>query len=38
MRIAVPFQIPRRANPAGGIIATVAEMIRFAELHIGDGV
>ncbi len=38
LRIAVPFQIPRRANPAGGIIATVAEMIRFAELHIGDGV
>ena len=37
MRIAVPYQIPRRANPAGGIIATVSEMIRFAEMHIGDG-
>lgn len=37
IRIAVPFQIPRRANPAGGIISTVAEMIRFAEMHIGDG-
>ncbi len=37
IRIAVPFQIPRRANPAGGIIATVSEMIRFAEMHIGDG-
>ena len=37
LRIAVPFQIPRRANPAGGIISTVAEMIRFAEMHIGDG-
>jgi CubicO group peptidase (beta-lactamase class C family) len=37
IRIAAPFQIPRRANPAGGIISNVAEMIRFAELHIGDG-
>lgn len=37
IRVAEPFQIPRRANPAGGIIATVAELIRFAELHIGDG-
>lgn len=37
IRIAVPFQIPRRANPAGGIICTVSEMIRFAEMHIGDG-
>lgn len=37
LRIAAPFQIPRRANPAGGIIATVAELIRFAEMHIGDG-
>ncbi len=38
LRVANPFQIPRRANPAGGIIATVGELIRFAELHIGDGV
>ncbi len=37
VRVARPFQIPRRANPAGGIIATVRELIRFAELHIGDG-
>jgi hypothetical protein len=37
VRIAMPFQIPRRANPAGGIISTVSEMIRFAEMHIGDG-
>ncbi len=37
IRIATPFQIPRRANPAGGIISSVAEMIRFAEMHIGDG-
>jgi CubicO group peptidase (beta-lactamase class C family) len=37
IRVAKPFQIPRRANPAGGIIATVGELIRFAELHIGDG-
>jgi CubicO group peptidase (beta-lactamase class C family) len=37
IRVATPFQIPRRANPAGGIIATVSELIRFAELHIGDG-
>src|SRR5215203_1795039 len=32
VRIAKPFQIPRRANPAGGIISTVAEMIRFTEM------
>lgn len=37
IRVAAPFQIPRRSNPAGGIIATVGELIRFAELHIGDG-
>ncbi len=37
LRIAEPAQIPRRANPAGGIVSTVAEMIRFAEMHIGDG-
>jgi CubicO group peptidase (beta-lactamase class C family) len=37
IRIATPFQIPRRANPAGGIISTVSEMIRFAEMHFGDG-
>ena len=36
-QVTAPFQIPRRANPAGGIIASVAELIRFAELHIGDG-
>lgn len=37
VRVAAPFQIPRRANPAGGIIATVDELLCFAELHIGDG-
>lgn len=36
--VARPFQIPRRANPAGGIIATVSELIHFAELHIDDGI
>ncbi|MCO5223056.1 MAG: beta-lactamase family protein [Thermomicrobiales bacterium] len=37
IRVAAPFQIPRRANPAGGIISNVAEVLRFARLHIGDG-
>lgn len=37
LRVASPFQIPRRANPAGGIMTNVSELLRFAELHIGDG-
>lgn len=35
--IARPWPIPRRSNPAGGISATVGELLRFAKMHMQDG-
>ncbi|MEO8538719.1 MAG: serine hydrolase domain-containing protein [bacterium] len=36
--VARPYAIPRSANPAGAIIGTVGELLKFAEFHLGDGV
>jgi CubicO group peptidase (beta-lactamase class C family) len=36
-RIADPWPIPRRSNPAGGISSNVAELLRFARAHMQDG-
>jgi CubicO group peptidase (beta-lactamase class C family) len=36
-RIADPWPIPRRSNPAGGITSNVAELLRFARAHVQDG-
>jgi CubicO group peptidase (beta-lactamase class C family) len=33
-----PWAIPRTANPAGGIVASVREMLRYARLWLDDGV
>jgi CubicO group peptidase (beta-lactamase class C family) len=32
-----PWQLPRSANPAGGIIASVRELLRYAGLQLRDG-
>jgi CubicO group peptidase (beta-lactamase class C family) len=36
-KIADPWPIPRRSNPAGGISSNVAELLRFARAHMQDG-
>lgn len=33
-----PYPLPRWGNPAGGIISTTADLLRFAAFHLGDGV
>lgn len=35
--VADPWPIPRRSNPAGGVISNVPELIRFAVMHLRDG-
>jgi CubicO group peptidase (beta-lactamase class C family) len=37
VRVANPWPIPRRSNPAGGVISNAAELIRFAVCHARDG-
>ncbi|MCO5223055.1 MAG: beta-lactamase family protein [Thermomicrobiales bacterium] len=32
-----PWPIPRRSNPAGGVISNVPELIRFAVMHLRNG-
>jgi CubicO group peptidase (beta-lactamase class C family) len=32
-----PWPIPRALRPAGGVIASVADLLRYAEFHLGDG-
>jgi CubicO group peptidase (beta-lactamase class C family) len=36
-RVADPWPIPRRSNPAGGVSSNVGELLRFAQMHIQDG-
>jgi CubicO group peptidase (beta-lactamase class C family) len=35
--IARPWGVPRTANPAGGIVSTVSDQLRYARFHMGDG-
>jgi CubicO group peptidase (beta-lactamase class C family) len=35
--IARPYPIPRSSNPAGGIISTVGDLLRFAAVHLQGG-
>jgi CubicO group peptidase (beta-lactamase class C family) len=35
--LASPWPIGRAANPAGGISATVGDLLRYAQFHMGDG-
>ena len=37
LTVADPWPIPRRSNAAGGVISNVAELIRFAVMHLRDG-
>src|SRR5215213_4957743 len=32
-----PWALPRSVNPAGGLIASVEDMLRYARFHLGDG-
>jgi CubicO group peptidase (beta-lactamase class C family) len=36
--IAHNYPLPRYVNPAGGIISTIEDLLRFATLHLDDGV
>lgn len=35
--VATPYPLARCANPPGGIIGNVADLLRFAAFHMGDG-
>ena len=37
MSVARPYALPRSVAPAGGIISTAADQIRYARFHLGDG-
>jgi len=37
MRVARPYALPRSVAPAGGIISTAADQMRYARFHLGDG-
>lgn len=37
LEVARAYQLPRAVNPAGGIIATVADLLGFAKFHIDSG-
>jgi CubicO group peptidase (beta-lactamase class C family) len=32
-----PWAIPRAANPAGGIVSDIRDLLRYARFHLGDG-
>lgn len=35
--VATPWPIPRAANPAGGLVSTAGDQLRYARFHMGDG-
>jgi CubicO group peptidase (beta-lactamase class C family) len=35
--VARPWAMARTANPAGGLISTVEDLLRYARFHLGDG-
>ncbi len=37
LAIARPWGLTRGANPAGGIVSTVGDQLRYARFHLGDG-
>jgi CubicO group peptidase (beta-lactamase class C family) len=37
MRVARRWHLSRSARPAGGVIATAADQVRYARFHLGDG-
>ncbi|MGH3823770.1 MAG: serine hydrolase domain-containing protein [Pseudonocardiaceae bacterium] len=32
-----PFTVPRTVNPAGGLLSSVRDQLRYARFHLGDG-
>jgi CubicO group peptidase (beta-lactamase class C family) len=37
VRVVKPWPVPRRTNPAGGVVSNVLELLRFAGCHMNDG-
>ncbi|QES52129.1 serine hydrolase [Streptomyces venezuelae] len=37
LSIARPWRIPRGHNPGGGMVSSVADLLRWARFHLGDG-
>ena len=37
VKVANPWAIGRSANPVGGVISTVGDLMRYAQFHSGDG-
>jgi len=37
LKVARPWALPRGGNPAGGMSATVGDLIKWARFHLGDG-
>jgi CubicO group peptidase (beta-lactamase class C family) len=35
--VRTPWSLPRLANPAGGLVSTLRNELRFARFHLGDG-
>jgi CubicO group peptidase (beta-lactamase class C family) len=35
--VLAPWALPRSANPAGGLIASLSDELRYARFHLGDG-
>lgn len=36
-RVAEPWALPRSMHPAGGVISSVSDQLRYARFHLGDG-
>ena len=36
-RVATPWNLPRTANPAGGLTSSAGDQLRYARFHMGDG-
>jgi len=37
LEVARPWHLPRSSNPAGGLVCSVRDQIRYAAFHLGDG-
>lgn len=37
VRVVAPWPVPRRTNPAGGVVSNVLELLRIAACHLNDG-
>jgi CubicO group peptidase (beta-lactamase class C family) len=35
--VATPWLVGRSSNPAGGLVSTVGDLLRYARFHLGDG-